>query len=62
MDPLDVQIIECTTSGLCISKHGAAVYLTEELRHAETNPEIHEAIARHTKIRDQNPSLAKICP
>ena len=33
-------------------------------RHAETNPtcEVHKAIARHTKIRDQNPSLGYICP
>ena len=35
-----------TTIGLCLSRHEAAeVYLTEELRHAETNPtcEIHES-------------------
>ena len=34
------------TIGLCLSRHEAAeVYLTEELRHAETNPtcEIHES-------------------
>ena len=40
-------IIGCTTIGLCVSRHGAAeVYLTEELRHAETNPtcEIHEKL------------------
>ena len=42
-----VQIIEYTTIGLCLSGHGAAevsINLTEELRHAETNPtcEIHE--------------------
>ena len=42
-----VQFIERTTIGLCLSRHGAAevdVNLTEELRHAETNPtcEIHE--------------------
>ena len=39
-------IIEYTTIGLCLSRHEAAeVYLTEELRHAETNPtcEIHES-------------------
>ena len=56
-----------TTIGLRISRYGAAevvVNLTEELRLAETNPtcKIHEAIARHTKIRDQNPSLGMICP
>ena len=32
------------------------VYVTEELRHAE------KAVARHTKIRDQNPSLGNSCP
>ena len=32
--------------------------------HAEINPtcEVHKAIARHTKIRDENPSLGYICP
>ena len=38
-------IIERTTIGLCLLRHEAAeVHLTEELRHAETNPtcEIHE--------------------
>ena len=45
---------------MCLSRHEAAeVYLTEEHRHAETNP---TCIARHTKIRDQNPSLGHICP
>ena len=62
-----MQIIEYTTVGLRLSRHGAAdvdLNLTEELRHAETNPtcKIHKAIARHTKIRDQNPSLGYICP
>ena len=36
--------LECTTIGLCFPRHEAAeVYLTEELRHAESNPtrEIH---------------------
>ena len=61
-----MQIIEYTTLGLCLSGHGAAevvVNLTEELRHAEINPtcKIHKAIARHTKIRDKNPSLGYIC-
>ena len=62
------QFIEYTTIGLCISGHGAAevdVNLTEEVGHAETNPmcEIHKGyIARHSEIRDQNPSLGKICP
>ena len=45
-----------------ISGHDAAeVYSPEVHRHAEANPtcEIH---ARHTKIRDQNPSLGYICP
>ena len=59
-------IIERTTIGLCISGHEAAeVFSTEELRHAETNPtcKIHEGyFARHTEIRDQNPSLGYICP
>ena len=48
-----------------ISRHDAAeVYSPEVHRHAETNPtcEIHKAIARHTKIRNQNPSLGYICP
>ena len=38
--------LERTTIGLCLSRDEAAeVYLTEELRHAETNPtfEIHES-------------------
>ena len=43
-----MQFIEDKTIGLCLSGHGAAevaVNLTEELRHAETNPtcEIHES-------------------
>ena len=34
-----MQIIEDTTIGLRLSEHGAAeAYVTEELRHAETNP------------------------
>ena len=42
-----MQIIEYTTIGLCLSGHGAAevdVNLTEELKHAKTNPtcKIHE--------------------
>ena len=40
------QIIEYTTIGLRLSRHEAAeVYLTEELRHAATNPtcKIHES-------------------
>ena len=46
---------------LCISGDDAAeVYSPEEHRHAETN--VTKAIARHTKIRDQNPSLGYICP
>ena len=53
-----VQIIEYTTIGLRLSGHGAAdvdVNLTEELRHAETNPtcEIHKGYC---------PSLGLICP
>ena len=40
------------------------VYLTEELRHAETNQRVKftKAIARQTKTRDQNPSFGYICP
>ena len=40
------------------------VYSPEGHRHAEVNPtcKIHKAIARHTKIRDQNPSLGSFCP
>ena len=49
-----------------ISGHDAAeVYSPEEHRHAEANPtcEVHKGYcARHTKIRDQNPSLGYICP
>ena len=42
-----MQIIEYTTNVLCLSGHRAAevvINLTEELKHAETNPtcEIHE--------------------
>ena len=59
-------IIERTTIGLCISGHEAAeVFSPEKLRHAETNPtcKTHEGyFARHTEIRDQNPSLGYICP
>ena len=39
-------VVEYTTIGLCLSRHEAAeVYLTEELRHVETNPtcEMHES-------------------
>ena len=54
------------TIGLRVSGHEAAeVYSPEEHKHAETNAtcEIHEGYcARHTKIRDQNPSLGMICP
>ena len=48
----------CTAIGLRISGHDAAeVYSPEGHRHAEANPtcEVTKAIARHTKIRDQNP-------
>ena len=55
-----MQIIECTTIGLHLSGHGAAevvVNLTEELRHAETNPTcknsrklLHVTIKFETKI------------
>ena len=44
--PSWTSIIKRTTIGLRLSRHEAAeVYLTEELRHAETNPtcEIHES-------------------
>ena len=51
---------------MCLSRHEAAeVYFTEELRHAETNPTCENSrrlCARHTKIRDQNPSLGYFCP
>ena len=62
-----MQFVEYTTIGLRLSGRGAAevvVNLTEELRHAETNPmcKLTKAIARYTKIRDQNPSLGLICP
>ena len=58
-------IIEYTTLGLCLSRHEAAeTYLTEEHRHAEPIQRVKftKAIARHTKIRDQNPSLGYVCP
>ena len=56
-------IIERTTFGLCLSRHEAVeVHSTEELRHAKTNPTCEKAVARHTKIRDQNPSLGFFCP
>ena len=52
-------IIQRTAIGLCTARHEAAeVYLTEELRHAETNP----TCEIHTKIRDQNPPLGYSCP
>ena len=56
-------IMERTTIGLRLSRHEAAETYFAELRHAETNPtcEFTKAIARHTKIRDQNPSLGYIC-
>ena len=61
-------IIERTTFGLRLSRHEAAevgVNLTEELRHAETDPmcEIHERpLHVIPKFEDQNPSLGYICP
>ena len=64
-----------TTIGLRIPGYGAAevfIDFKEELRQTETDPmcKIHKgcctsrrhAIARHIKIRDQNPSLGMICP
>ena len=49
-----------------ISGHDAAeVHSPEVHRDAETNPtrvKFTKAIARHTKIRDKNPSLGYICP
>ena len=59
------RLIEYTTIGLCFSRREATeVYLTEELRHAEPIQRVKftKAVARHTTIRDQNPSLAHICP
>ena len=54
------------TIGLCLSRHEATeVYLTEELRHAETNPNVQNSrklLHVTPKIRDQNPSLGYICP
>ena len=60
-------LIKYTTIGLCIPGYGAAevfIDFTEELRHTETDPmcKITKAVARHTNIRDQNPSLGYICP
>ena len=58
-----MQFIKYTTIGLRLSGRGAAevdVNLTEELRHAESK--FTKAIARHTKIRGQNPSLGLNCP
>ena len=62
-----MQLIKYTKIGLCLSGYGAAeivINFTEELRHAETNPmcKFTEVVARHAKIRDQNPSLGMICP
>ena len=62
-----MQLIKYTTIGLRLSGYGAAevvINFTEELRHAETNPtcKFTKAVARHAKIRDQNPSLGMICP
>ena len=52
-------IIERTTIGLCLSRHEAAeAYLTEEHRHAETNPtcEIHESYCTsHWNSRPKSP-------
>ena len=51
-----------------MSGYGSAevvINLTEELRHAQKpiqRVKFTKAIARHTKIRDQNPSLGMICP
>ena len=47
-----------------ISGHEAAeVYSPEGHRHAEANQTCEiQSFARHTKIRDQNPSLGYICP
>ena len=63
-----VQFIEYTTIGLRFSGYGSAevvINLTEELRHAQKPIQcmkFTKAIARHAKIRDQNPSLGLICP
>ena len=62
-----MRLIKYTTIGMRIPGYGSAevvINLTEELRHTETDPtcKIHEIVARHAKIRDQNPSLGMICP
>ena len=59
-----MQIIEYTTIGLRLSGHGAAevdLNLTEELRHAETNPtcKIHEGYL-HVTLNSRPKSFARI--
>ena len=58
---------EYPTIGLRTLGYGAAevfIDFAEGRKHTETNPTctLTKAIARHTKIRDQNPSLGLICP
>ena len=60
-----MQFIEYTTIGLCLSGHGAAEVILRKSSDIQ-NPiqcvKLTKAIARHAKIRDQNPSLGLICP
>ena len=60
-----MQIIAYTTSGLRISGHGAAEAIlrkSTDMQRPIQRVKFTKAIARHTKIRDQNPLLGFICP
>ena len=61
-----VQIIEYTTNGLCFSRHEAApkpiLRKSSDMQKPIQRVEFTKAIARFTKIRDQNLSLGMICP
>ena len=65
--PVGILLIKYTTTGLRISGYGAAevfIDFAEELKHTEPIRcvKFTKAVARHSDIRDQNPSLGMICP
>ena len=62
-----MQIIKYTTIGLCLPGYGAAeVFIdlrkSSDIRKPIRRVKFRKVIARHTKIRDENPSLGLICP
>ena len=62
-----MKIIEYKTIGLRLSRHGAAevtfiLRKSSDMQKPTQRVKFTKAIARHTKIRDQNPSLGMTCP